>query len=205
MNMINEEFYLSNEEKEDALNDGGQELTNDFLFNEKNFQTIIVQRKDDSASASDKGEQTTSANNTSRPNVKEELDVDKFIEQYTGTEKNDLLLWLKMNNYRYLLVEKIPSTSDKNILKHLLSAYWEAGFRDHQDLLLFVPYLLSDDFDIALEAYTAIIGLSKPFQTEDVQKALQMIDERRNRLPVGHIPLVDEIVNILNSELSNDK
>lgn len=204
--MINEEFHLSDAEKQDALNDNEQGLTRDFLFDEKNFQTIIIQKKTEEISeSSTNAEQAKINENISRQNIKEELDTQKFVQQYLSDEKNDLLLWLKQNNYKHLLVEKITTIHDKNILKHLLCAYWEAGFDDYRDLMIFIPHLLSDDFDVALEAYTAIIGLSKPFSTEDIQKALQMIHEVRSQLPATHIPLVDEITNLLNTELSNNE
>ncbi len=43
---IEDLFPLSDDEKKDALNDDGLEFNEEFLFNEKNFNTIILQSKE---------------------------------------------------------------------------------------------------------------------------------------------------------------
>ena len=99
MNMnIEDLFPLSDDEKKDALNDDGLEFNEEFLFNEKNFNTIILQSKE-------------SQDNQQKKQI---LDVEKFIQQYNNiSEKNDLLLWLKQNNFKHLLTEQIQSITDE--------------------------------------------------------------------------------------------
>lgn len=184
MTAMNEEFFLNEEEKNDALNDEGQELNDEFLFDKKKFQTVIVQVKD--------GKENRTI-----------LDIDKFIEQYNNySEKNSLLLWLKENNYKKLLIEQICNTVNEPLVSQLICAYWEAGFTDYKDLLHFIPHLLSQNFNVALEAYSAISGLDRPFDKEDAEKALQMIEDGYNDLPAENTFLIDEIKDILKSELS---
>ncbi|MCX7728611.1 MAG: hypothetical protein N2203_03985 [Bacteroidia bacterium] len=181
---INDDMFLNDQEKKDALHDDEQPLNQEFLFDEKNFQTLLI------------------SNNTNA-GTKKILDVEKFIQQYDNAyEKNDLLLWLKKNNYKDLLMEQIENTTDEGMLSKLLCTYWEAGFDDDKDMIVFIPYLLSHNFHVALEAYTNITGLSKPFPADDVQKALQMIQQVYNDLPSENIFLVDEVIQLLNSELS---
>lgn len=184
MKTFNDEFYLSDEEKQDALNEDGQELKDEFLFDEKNFSTLIIQ--------SNKG-------NSKR----EVLDAEKFLSQYRNIpEKNDLLLWLKKNNFKQLLLEQIQENKSEEALPDLISAYWEAGFTDAKDLLVFVPFLLSSDFRVVLEAYSAILGLDKSFEKSDAEKALQYIQDVYNDLPSETAFMVDEVLEILRSALS---
>ncbi|GIV27821.1 MAG: hypothetical protein KatS3mg027_1635 [Bacteroidia bacterium] len=184
---LNEEFYLSDEEKNEALGDK-KELSDDFLFNAKNFNTIILEKKEKEAEQSIKI-----------------LDVEKFIEQYDNvSEKNDLLLWLKQNNYKTLLADQIQEIKDENILSKLICAYWEAGFNDSKDLLLFIPHLLSSNFSLALEAHSAIIGLARPFDENDVQQSVEQIEQVYDSLSEDTLFLVDEVLEMLKSELNTN-
>ena len=187
---IEELFPLSDDEKKEAINDDGLELNDEFLFNEKNFNTIILQSKE-------------SQDNQQKKQV---LDVEKFIQQYNIiSEKNDLLLWLKQNNYKHLLTEQIQSITDEKLLIPLICAYWEAGFDDWNDLLIFVPHLVSNNLSIALEARSAIEGLARPFKEEDVHQALQIIESKYDQLSTEIRYLVDDIVELLKSELSSNE
>lgn len=187
---IEELFPLSDDEKKEAINDDGLELNEEFLFNEKNFNTIILQSKE-------------SQDNQQKKQV---LDVEKFIQQYNIiSEKNDLLLWLKQNNYKHLLTEQIQSITDEKLLIPLICAYWEAGFDDWNDLLIFVPHLVSNNLSIALEARSAIEGLARPFKEEDVHQALQIIKSKYDQLSTEVRYLVDDIVELLKSELSSNE
>lgn len=187
---IEELFPLSDDEKKEAINDDGLELNDEFLFNEKNFNTIILQSKE-------------SQDNQQKKQV---LDVEKFIQQYnTISQKNDLLLWLKQNNYKHLLTEQIQSITDEKLLSPLICAYWEAGFDDWNDLLIFVPHLVSNNLSIALEARSAIEGLARPFKEEDVHQALQIIKSKYDQLSTEVRYLVDDIVELLKSELSSNE
>lgn len=187
---IEELFPLSDDEKKEAINDDGLELNDEFLFNEKNFNTIILQSKE-------------SQDNQQKKQV---LDVEKFIQQYnTISQKNDLLLWLKQNNYKHLLTEQIQSITDEKLLIPLICAYWEAGFDDWNDLLIFVPHLVSNNLSIALEARSAIEGLARPFKEEDVHQALQIIESKYDQLSTEIRYLVDDIVELLKSELSSNE
>ncbi len=185
--MVNDKSDVNNECGDIFGGDDG--LGEEFLFNEKDFNTIIIEQK------------------TSEDNSKKQvLDIDKFIQQYqNATKKNDLLRWLKQNNYSNLLIEQIQSLSDDTILSQIIAVYWEAGFDNSEDLLIFIPHLLSKNFNVALEAYTAIIQLSKPFDREQVQVALQIIEnEYLTILPVN-INFVNEVIDLLKSEISSDK
>jgi hypothetical protein len=191
MNMnIEDLFPLSDDEKKDALNDDGLELNEEFLFNEKNFNTIILQSKE-------------SQDNQQKKQI---LDVEKFIQQYNNiSEKNDLLLWLKQNNFKHLLTDQIQSITDEKLIAPLICAYWEAGFDDWNDLLIFIPHLVSNNFSIALEARSAIEGLARPFKEEDVHQALQIIESKYDQLSTEVRYLVDDIVELLKSELSSNE
>jgi hypothetical protein len=191
MNMnIEDLFPLSDDEKKDALNDDGLELNEGFLFNEKNFNTIILQSKE-------------SQDNQQKKQI---LDVEKFIQQYNNiSEKNDLLLWLKQNNFKHLLTEQIQSITDEKLIAPLICAYWEAGFDDWNDLLIFIPHLVSNNFSIALEARSAIEGLARPFKEDDVHQALQIIESKYDQLSTEVRYLVDDIVELLKSELSSNE
>ena len=191
MNMnIEDLFPLSDDEKKDALNDDGLEFNEEFLFNEKNFNTIILQSKE-------------SQDNQQKKQI---LDVKKFIQQYNNiSEKNDLLLWLKQNNFKHLLTEQIQSITDEKLIAPLICAYWEAGFDDWNDLLIFIPHLVSNNFSIALEARSAIEGLARPFKEDDVHQALQIIESKYDQLSTEVRYLVDDIVELLKSELSSNE
>jgi len=191
MNMnIEDLFPLSDDEKKDALNDDGLEFNEEFLFNEKNFNTIILQSKE-------------SQDNQQKKQI---LDVEKFIQQYNNiSEKNDLLLWLKQNNFKHLLTEQIQSITDEKLIAPLICAYWEAGFDDWNDLLIFIPHLVSNNFSIALEARSAIEGLARPFKEDDVHQALQIIESKYDQLSTEVRYLVDDIVELLKSELSSNE
>jgi len=187
---IEDVFPLSDDEKKDALNDDGLELNEGFLFNEKNFNTIILQSKE-------------SQDNQQKKQI---LDVEKFIQQYNNiSEKNDLLLWLKQNNFKHLLTEQIQSITDEKLLTPLICAYWEAGFDDWNDLLIFIPHLVSNNLSIALEARSAIEGLARPFKEDDVHQALQIIESKYEQLSTEVRYLVDDIVELLKSELSSNE
>lgn len=183
----NEEFNLSDEEKNEALGNE-QEMSDEFLFNPENFNTIILEKKEKESEQS-----------------KKILDVEKFIEQYNNpSEKNDLLLWLKQNNFKSLLTEQIQQTNDEEILSKLVCAYWEAGFNDPKDLLLFLPHLLSSNISLALEAHSAIIGLAKPFDEADVQQCIEQIEQTYDSLSKDTLFLVEEVLQMLKSELNNN-
>ncbi|MCX8142745.1 MAG: hypothetical protein N3F62_00660 [Bacteroidia bacterium] len=187
---IEDLFPLSDDEKKDALNDDGLELNEGFLFNEKNFNTIILQSKE-------------SQDNQQKKQI---LDVEKFIQQYNNiSEKNDLLLWLKQNNFKHLLTDQIQSITDEKLLTPLICAYWEAGFDDWNDLLIFIPHLVSNNLSIALEARSAIEGLARPFKEDDVHQALQIIESKYDQLSTEVRYLVDDIVELLKSELSSNE
>jgi len=187
---IEDLFPLSDDEKKDALNDDGLELNEGFLFNEKNFNTIILQSKE-------------SQDNQQKKQI---LDVEKFIQQYNNiSEKNDLLLWLKQNNFKHLLTEQIQSITDEKLIAPLICAYWEAGFDDWNDLLIFIPHLVSNNLSIALEARSAIEGLARPFKEDDVHQALQIIESKYDQLSTEVRYLVDDIVELLKSELSSNE
>lgn len=188
-------FSLSDDEKKHALNDDQFEWTNDFLFDEKNFNTILIDQQKQNAPP----EQNT-------PQKKYILDIEKFTLQYQNpAQKNDLLLWLKQNNYKNLLTEQIQQCTNEKTLAQLICAYWEAGFNDSNDLLIFIPHLLSANYSIVLEANSAIIGLSKPFPANDAQTALQLIQKNYNTLPAETLTFVDEILNLLKSQLSESE
>jgi len=187
---IEDLFPLSDDEKKDALNDDGLELNEGFLFNEKNFNTIILQSKE-------------SQDNQQKKQI---LDVEKFIQQYNNiSEKNDLLLWLKQNNFKHLLTDQIQSITDEKLIAPLICAYWEAGFDDWNDLLIFIPHLVSNNLSIALEARSAIEGLARPFKEDDVHQALQIIESKYDQLSTEVRYLVDDIVELLKSELSSNE
>jgi len=187
---IEDVFPLSDDEKKDALNDDGLELNEEFLFNEKNFNTIILQSKE-------------SQDNQQKKQI---LDVEKFIQQYNNiSEKNDLLLWLKQNNFKHLLTDQIQSITDEKLLTPLICAYWEAGFDDWNDLLIFIPHLVSNNLSIALEARSAIEGLARPFKEDDVHQALQIIESKYDQLSTEVRYLVDDVVELLKSELSSNE
>lgn len=188
MNFIEEGFNLNENEKREALNlnDEDSVLNDEFLFNKKNFNTIILEKQRES-------------------NVQQVLDVEKFIQQYQNpSEKEDLLVWLKTNNYKNLLIDEIKNTQDKEILRQLIAAYWEAGFTDNKDLLVFVPYLMHEDFYLALEAYTAILMLSKPFIHEDTQKALDLLESSLPQASTENHFMITEIIKLLQQQLSNE-
>ncbi len=181
---VNNDWDLSSDEQKEALN-GGKELTQEFLFNEKNFNTLLIQ-----------------TNHSQASNSAPVLDVQKFIEQYSNpSDKNDLLLWLKQNNYRTLLLDQIKQCKEAIILSKLIAAYWEAGFNEPTDLLVFIPFLLSSDMSVVLEAYSAIMGLSKPFLEKDVRQAIEWIEQA---LPLSKDTSVwvEEVLEMLKSELS---
>ncbi len=181
---VNNDWDLSSDEQKEALN-GGEELTQEFLFNEKNFNTLLIQ-----------------TNNSQESNSAQVLDVQKFIEQYSNpSDKNDLLLWLKQNNYRILLLEQIKQCKDATVLSKLICAYWETGFNEPTDLLVFIPLLLSSDISLVLEAYSAIMGLSKPFLEKDVRQAIEWVEQA---LPLsnGTSVWVEDVLEMLKSELS---
>lgn len=188
MKILDENFYLSDDEKNEALNEDGFELNDDFLFNEKNFNTIILTQKNE------------------QNQLQQILDVEKFIAQYQNpSEKNDLLLWLKKNNYKNLLINQIQENHSDEILANLICAYWEAGFTDPNDLPIFIPHLLSNNFNIALEAYTSIIGLDKAFKEEDINNAIQLIEEYYANIPAENIFMVDEVLEILKLQISSQQ
>lgn len=180
-------FSLSDQEKKDALNDEQFEWTNNFLFDEKNFNTLLLLKQQ--------------KQNTHQKTYL--LDVEKFILQYQNpTQKNELLLWLKQNNYKNLLIEQIQNCTNEDTLAKLICAYWEAGFNDNNDLLIFIPHLLSNNYSLVLEAYSAIIGLAKPFPDNDTQTALQLIQNAYKNLSTETITFVDEIQDLLKSQQS---
>lgn len=190
--MLDDKFYLSDEEKNEALNDDENLWTEKYLFDEKKFNTIIIEQKSQEQNTAEK--------------KKVILDVEKFVEQYKNLkEKDDLLLWLKQNNYRHLLIEQIQTITDKEILAILIAAYWEAGFNDNKDLLIFIPHLLSEHFNVVLESSSAITGMSKPFQPELTKTAIQMIQDAYSTIPVENIALVNDVLEILKSELSTNE
>lgn len=191
MKFVNENFDLSDEEKKEATDNGNFELNDDVLFDEKNFQTLVIQ---------------TNENKESKES-KQILDVDKFIQQYQNfSEKNDLLAWLKKNNYKNLLLEQVEENkNDARVVHQLICAYWEAGFSDPKDILVFIPYLLSDNFNISLEAYTAINSLDKAFDKKEAETALQMIEDAYNELSSDTIIFVDEIKDMLKNYLSESE
>lgn len=179
-------FSLSDEEKKDALQNDSFEWTNEFLFDEKNFNTLLLKQQ----------KQNT-------PQKTYQLDVEKFILQYQNrSQKNELLLWLKQNNYKNLLIEQIQNCTNEATLAKLICAYWEAGFNDNNDLLIFIPHLLSNNYSLVLEAYSAIVGLAKPFPENDTQTALQLIQNAYKNLPAETITFVDEIQDLLKSQQS---
>jgi len=188
----NDDWKLDESEKNEALNyDDG--LNEEFLFDEKHFNTLVIEQK--------KNENE----NENKDSKKLELDVEKFIELYQNRkEKNELLRWLKENNYKELLIEQIKAPHDENVLTKLVCAYWEAGFDDQKDLMIFIPFLLSNNFNLVLEANSAIIGLARPFDESDVQKAIQIIEDAYSNISSETKFLVDEILELLKSSLSNE-
>ncbi|HPQ09013.1 MAG TPA: hypothetical protein PK995_07270 [Bacteroidia bacterium] len=187
--MMNDDWKLDEEEKNEALNDDDKEFDDEFLFDNKHFNTLVVHQKSDENANS----------------KKQVLDVEKFIALYQNpSEKNELLQWLKENNYKTLLIEQIQENQDEDILTKLVCAYWEAGFDDEKDLMIFIPFLLSNNFNLVLEANSAIMGLARPFDETDTQKAIQMIEGAYNDLSSDTIVLIDEILELLKSNLSNE-
>lgn len=185
--MIDDKFYLSEEEREDAYKDDANLLNDEFLFDKKNFNTIIIQQKKE--------------NDNQSTSLRQILDVEKFIQQYQNSqEKNDLLLWLKQNNYRELLIEQIQQIQDASILSQLICAYWEAGFNDSNDLPVFIPHLLSSHFSVVLETSSAITALSRPFHQSHIKKAIADIQKVYTQLQPENIPFVDEVLELLKKE-----
>jgi hypothetical protein len=70
--------------------------------------------------------------------------------------------------------------------------------------MIFIPFLLSNNFNLVLEANSAIMGLARPFDETDTQRAIQMIESAYNDLSSDTIFLVDEILELLKSILSNE-
>lgn len=190
--MTENDFNLNEDEIHNALNNDGFELNDTFLFNNKNFQTIIIET------------QQNKDNNTS--SKKQILDTKKFIQQYKHVdEKNDLLQWLKKNNLKELLIEQIQNNQNKEELIVLISAYWEAGFDDFMDMPVFIPHLLSPDFSLALEAYSVIMNLSKPFDLHQTQHAIQTIENNYHQLSPETIVLVNEILELLKQQINHQQ
>lgn len=189
--MISDKFYLSDEEKNDALKD--DEHLEEQVFNEKDYNTIILER-------------VAKEEDATKKETKLVLDVEKFLDQYKNPkEKDDLLIWLKQNNYKQLLLDQIQTITDKDTIAILVASYWEAGFNDNNDLLIFVPFLLSNHFNLTLEANSAIIGLNRPFNIEHVHTALQMIEDAYPTLSPETVSLVNDVVEILKTELSTNE
>ncbi len=180
------EGSLSDKEKEDALNDGVTPLEEEFLFSKKHFNSTVIE--DDSK-----------LQNSEYNNILSQL------QNKTLQEKEEILFWLKQPGNKQLLIHHISNSNDIDNLIALIAAYWEAGINNSNDLSVFIPFLLSDNFNLMMEAYSAIMCLNRPFSHEETMNAVTLIKERYDLLPAAHLPLVDEVLDVLNNELTDEE
>lgn len=141
-------------------------------FDEKQYNTIIV-GKDGAKPASDA-----------------DLVFVLLDEQAGREERDEALKQLKEQNRPSILMEAIRETSDPAKKAKLVAACWETGIDFSSHLLFFTELVCSDDFSVALEAFT-VIEQMHPFNSSEVKQVLQLVHSKLDSNPPAQSILED--------------
>lgn len=155
------------------------EEENQKYFDEKQYRTIIV-GKDGLKTTEDIAEAI------------EALSDDKIGAE----EREELLTHLKASNPKLALLNAIKATKNNAKRARLIAACWEMDMDCTDDFLFFVEQACSDDFNVALEAFTVVESIENAIGKERLDEAHKVVTEKMKQNPAT-IELLNDLAAII--------
>jgi len=130
--------------------------------------------------------------------------LESLIELLCSTENNDIktsiILFLddlKDKESVPVILEAIQNVKCKNNKCEIVSSCWKSGLDFSSALDVFLEILISDEFTIALEAYSVLENNIPILPKEDVDEHLNYLLKEIQNSPPDRRPLALDIVNML--------
>lgn len=130
--------------------------------------------------------------------------LEALIESLCSTENNDIktsiILFLddlKDKESVPVILEAIQNVKCKNNKGGIVSSCWKSGLDFSSALDVFLEIFISDEFTIALEAYSVLENNIPILPKEDVDKHLNYLLKGIQNIPSDRKPLALDIVNML--------
>ncbi len=152
------------------------------LFDEKEFNTMII----------------GDADTTKKQGVLHELVLAIADNKLDKEEKDDTLKLLKDKHGKDTLISAIKKLKNPDKKALLIAACWEANIDCTQDFLFFVDLACSDNFRVAMEAYTVIENIENPIIPEELNKAEKQITLKIKESP-DTLPLLNDLLTMVNN------
>jgi hypothetical protein len=113
------------------------------------------------------------------------------------TSITNFLFELKDNDSAAKLVDEIKDLKNRECLNILVPACWENGLNYNQFLSVFVDLVISQDFQVAFDAFTVIENMQIDFDPVEVAVSVQLLKDNLNK--VDHLKklLFAQLIDLL--------
>ncbi len=112
----------------------------------------------------------------------------------------DFLFDLKLDEALQPLITAIADKRNKEYKNTLISALWHSSLDASEHLTFLVEQAISGDYLTCLEVLTVVENLNGPFQPDEIENLLTLLDEKKGKNPETQ-DLLEQIESVLQNFL----